>query len=324
MVQDASELGLGFGGTAQPCAAPARLPSHESAPTSPPEPSRSACTPSLQTQIDTRPDAQAIEPPSPLALPSPSVPRAAAAAPSRTPLAAPSWTTTDLRHAAHTPDEPVPAGSIVCRRDGSILLPVHADGGAGTRPVLWAALHPVTNAQYACFQAAAGRSDSERLGTALLAGDHPATGVTYADALAYCEWSGLSLPTWEEWRLLAGGLEQCAYPWGDTWTDGAECRWFGNRDGRSTASVYAYPAGRSPWGLYGCSGNVEEWCAASADGPSRDGAVMRHTAGGSWRSCRPRDLLCATPAQRLGHTRTSYVGFRPIFRACRTMEGDLR
>ncbi|MFJ3499546.1 MULTISPECIES: formylglycine-generating enzyme family protein [unclassified Streptomyces] len=101
--------------------------------------------------------------------------------------------------------------------------------------------------------------------------DHPVVHISYDDALAYCAWADVRLPTEAEWEYAArGGLDGARYPWGDDLTpDGRErCNtWLGDFPHRSdrpggrvgTVPVTAYePNGH---GLYNTSGNVWEWCA---------------------------------------------------------------
>ncbi len=119
--------------------------------------------------------------------------------------------------------------------------------------------------------------------------DHPVVHVSYADALAYCRWSGTRLPTETEWEFAArGGLEGALYPWGDEFTPGGEHRcniWQGEfpssntaEDGYvGTAPVRAYqPNG---YGLFNPCGNVWEWTATSWESSTVDLRVIR---GGSY------------------------------------------
>jgi sulfatase modifying factor 1 len=101
--------------------------------------------------------------------------------------------------------------------------------------------------------------------------DHPVVHLAFTDALAYCEWAGVRLPTEAEWEYAArGGLRQARFPWGDDLTPGGQHRcniWQGRFPGVNTlddgflgtAPVDAYePNG---FGLHNVSGNVWEWCA---------------------------------------------------------------
>lgn len=99
--------------------------------------------------------------------------------------------------------------------------------------------------------------------------DHPAVHIAWYDALAYCAWAGLRLPSEAEWEFAArGGLARQKFPWGNALMPGgafAMNTWQGEfpvlntaEDGHvGTAPVTAFaPNG---YGLYNTTGNVWEW-----------------------------------------------------------------
>ena len=149
--------------------------------------------------------------------------------------------------------------------------------------------------------------------------DHPAVHVSYTDAVAYCAWAGVRLPTEAEWEYGArGGLEQRRYPWGDEPPDagGWRCNIFqgtfpdadSGEDGyRGTAPVTAFaPNG---YGLHNMVGNVWEW----VDGWFAPG--NRVTRGGSY-LCHDSYCNRYRTSARQGLTPDSSTG-NVGFRVCR-------
>jgi formylglycine-generating enzyme required for sulfatase activity len=173
--------------------------------------------------------------------------------------------------------------------------------------------------------------------------NHPVVHIGFADAKAYAEWLGHSLPTEAEWEFAArGGLNGKDFAWGDEQTP--EGVWMANSwqgffpfeddtsDGHhGTAPVGCFPA--NGYGLYDMIGNVWEWAtdwyrpghhfsegAVDPSGPpnasTTAGGQIRVIKGGSW-LCSANFCARYRPAARqpqeadLG---ASHIGFRTVFR----------
>jgi iron(II)-dependent oxidoreductase len=94
---------------------------------------------------------------------------------------------------------------------------------------------------------------------------HPAAGLCWYEAEAYCRWAGRRLPTEPEWEMAASAAADAGpgrkrrYPWGDD----APTPDRANLDYRAgwTVDVRALPAGDSASGCRQMIGNVWEWVA---------------------------------------------------------------
>jgi formylglycine-generating enzyme required for sulfatase activity len=168
--------------------------------------------------------------------------------------------------------------------------------------------------------------------------EHPASCVTYPDAVAYAQWLArltgrpYRLPTEAEWEYAARAGSQTRYAFGDV---GPLCHFAKHADagtalpwrnagclprhaGSGSAAVGSYPP--NAWGLHDLHGNVWEWTSdcwapSHAGGPldgssrRREGCSARPTRGGSWWN--PPLVLRTARRNRRGEDRASYhVGFR--------------
>jgi formylglycine-generating enzyme required for sulfatase activity len=131
--------------------------------------------------------------------------------------------------------------------------------------------YEVTNAQYAKFLQATGRSlpadpkdpDYYRWkGPTPPAGQelYPVMYVNWYDAQAYCEWAGKRLPTEEEWEKAARGTDRRAWPWGNAF-DAQKCNTY-EAGLKWSAPVGSFPGGDSPYGVHDMCGNVAEWTSS--------------------------------------------------------------
>jgi formylglycine-generating enzyme required for sulfatase activity len=87
---------------------------------------------------------------------------------------------------------------------------------------------PVTNAHVKAFVDETGHALSgARLEDPQLA-DHPATELTFADALAFCAWADARLPTGDEWEAAARGHDDGAAENGAQQLAGNVWEWVGD------------------------------------------------------------------------------------------------
>ena len=125
-------------------------------------------------------------------------------------------------------------------------------------------IYPVTNAEFAHFIWQTGRVAAKEL---LWEGNqpppdqlhHPVMGVTWLEALAYCQWLSqeterhYSLPNEAQWEKAARGTDGRLYPWGNEWQPD-RC----NDDPNLVTAVNTYPP-QTPYGCCDMVGNVREW-----------------------------------------------------------------
>ncbi len=134
-------------------------------------------------------------------------------------------------------------------------------------PDFYIGMYPITNAQFAQFIWKTGRAAD---GALLWNGNepaedklqHPVTGVTWVEAVAYCAWlaeetgRSYTLPSEAQWEKAARGVNGRLFPWGDEW-DSARC----NAEYDTLTPVGAFPV-QSEYGCCDMVGNGREWTAS--------------------------------------------------------------
>ena len=182
---------------------------------------------------------------------------------------------------------------------------------------------PVTNAQYRRFMNATPTATKPRFwgSTQLNLARQPVVGVSWSEAMRFCRWAGLELPTEAQWEFACRARTTTRYYSGDDERDLAAVGWYdGVPDGRLHPVAELKP---NDYGLYDMHGNVWEWCrdayesyevAPRPDDGLRkkpDGCAERVLRGGSFMysaldarsAARGRDELI---------NRSVSLGFRPV------------
>ncbi|MBX3168334.1 MAG: SUMF1/EgtB/PvdO family nonheme iron enzyme [Candidatus Eremiobacteraeota bacterium] len=188
----------------------------------------------------------------------------------------------------------------------------------------WIGRSEVSNAQYEAFLQATGRSAPPLWQELALkyGPDRPALGLSQRDALAYCSWAELSLPSEAEWEYAARGSKPAnLYPWGKVFAAGKCC-----------CSVAAPAAGPDPveshlegasWvGCLNMSGNASEWTdswyqAYPGPRPPRSaefGQKYKVMRGGHWMFQSPDFLQATARSWSLAVARLPQCGFRVVSR----------
>jgi len=182
----------------------------------------------------------------------------------------------------------------------------------------WIGKHAVTNEQFDRFVSLTGyqagtdwRDPGAQLGPRA-----PVVQVSWKDALAYCTWAGLRLPTEAEWEKAARGTDGRKFPWGNQW-EPDRAWFFENSEGR-IHPVDSRPQGASPYGCLNLAGNIWEWTSSvyrpypynPSDGrEDPESPEPRISRGGAWYTY-SRSLRCSRRCPEIPTVRSNSFGFR--------------
>lgn len=161
--------------------------------------------------------------------------------------------------------------------------------------------------------------------TTHVAPNHPQTGISWYEAIAFCAWLSaksarkVTLPSEVQWERAARHTDGRIYPWGNEFTM-ENCNMRDDGVAQTTA-VGLFANGNAHCGAADMAGNVWEWCATqwnsdiSQYNPTIDdaleGTTRRSLRGGSWANDR-RFMRCANRHRNHPDHRGPNVGFRVI------------
>jgi len=223
-------------------------------------------------------------------------------------------------------------------------------------PVFLIARYPVTNTQYAAFVRDGGytekwrtcwtragwswkgdRSRPEAFGGVFDLPNHPVVGVTWYEAVAFCNWlterlrqagelgadEVVTLPGEPQWEKAARGTDGRVYPWGNK--PDPERANYSDAGVGATSAAGCFPGGAGPYGVLDMSGNVWEWCRTKWQESYRnyggddlagaandlEGDAPRVLRGGAFYDDR-RSVRCAVRDRDLPDYVLNCVGFRLV------------
>jgi formylglycine-generating enzyme len=119
--------------------------------------------------------------------------------------------------------------------------------------------------------------------------NHPVTSISYTDAVAYCKWANVRLPTLDEWEVASRANSKDYFFWGNSRDSLKKYSnvWYGNTHLTKDSSdgyIFTSPVASfapNAWGLYDLYGNVFEFCSGKLN-INKNKKNIVHARGGSW------------------------------------------
>ncbi|GJL78003.1 MAG: hypothetical protein NPINA01_09920 [Nitrospinaceae bacterium] len=182
-------------------------------------------------------------------------------------------------------------------------------------------IYEVSNADYQEYVKATGAKQPAYVDDPNFNGPtQPVVGVSWKEAVNYCEWKGKRLPTEAEWEKASRGKRRVIYPWGNELPDKTKVNF--NQEVKKTVPVGSYESGKSDYGIYDLSGNVAEWThdwhlaeyylfSPKENPQGHEKGQYKVIRGGNWRN-NPHDVNMVYRNATLPTVRNKTVGFRCV------------
>jgi formylglycine-generating enzyme required for sulfatase activity len=154
-----------------------------------------------------------------------------------------------------------------------------------------------------------------------LTAELPVTGVSYEQALSYCGWVKMQLPTEAQWEFAAKGRYSTVYPWGSNLHERQTGQPImdrirpvaGNPPAPAPVSTLDNPSTESSFGIFHLAGNVSEWTMDDADIDKKGNLQPRALSEDQERNRRDKDYKNTGDSPHKIIKGASYLSVFPVF-----------